>query len=386
MLLTIGGLNVFADPFRVFGTARRAGWNDRVPDTSGFDRMAKPYELRHVQPRTVLFGSSTAQAGFNGLADWETKLPQPAYNAALLGASAHEIRLSIEHALRETPVETVVMVADFFAFNAHYLDNERFEPARLAAASRDGWPGMMGADFAAFTIGRDALSLSWRTLASSRREQAVSAVAASYPWREHFRNCERSYLGKWLPPPAQAYEFASGGINRLADFDAALQLCAKRGVRVIVLCPPIHARFHEALSAAGVWPQYEMWKRELARLTRARPAPSANPGALALWDFSLFNEVTSEPVPADGAGPMRWFSDSAHFTPELGKRVLAEMLGTLPAGAQRLGVRLDQVELETHLASARAGLETFRAAQPEVIADVRDALGKSPDARLSSRP
>ena len=389
ILLTIGALNVFADPFRVFGTARRTGWNDRVPDTSGFDRMAKPYELLHVQPRTVLFGSSTARAGFSGLADWKTKLPRPACNAALLGASAHEIRLSIEHALREAPVETVVMVADFFAFNAHYHDNERFEPTRLTTATRHGWPGMMGADFAAFTIGRDALGLSWQTLAASRREQhteAAAVVADGYPWREHFRNCERSYLGKWLPPPERAYEFTSGGLDRLADFDASLQLCANRGVRTIVLCPPIHARFHEALAAAGVWPQYEVWKRELARRTRARQAQSANLDALALWDFSLFNGVTSEPLPGDGAGPMRYFSDSAHFTPELGARVLEEMLGTLPAGSQHLGVRLDRVDLEAHLASVWAGLETFRATQPGVVADVRDALGKTPAARLSSRP
>ena len=118
----------------------------------------------------------------------------------------------------------------------------------------------------------------------------------------------------------------------------------------------------------------------------ARQAPPANPDALALWDFSLFNIATCEALPADGAGPMHYFTDSAHFTPELGKRVLEEMLGTLSAGSQRLGVRLDQVDFETHLASLRSGLETFRAAEPGVVADVRDALGKAADARLSSRP
>ena len=390
-LISIGGLNVFVDPFRVFGTVRCVGWADNVPDTSGFDRMTKPYELLQVQPRTVLFGSSTARAGFCGLAEWEVNLPQPAYNGALLGANAHEIRLSIEQAIREAPVKVVVIVADFFAFNVNYADNERFEPKRLAAATRHHWPGMLPADFAAFTIGCDASRLSLQTLSGTRnaeRNEAISNAGNGFPWHEHFRNCERSYLTKWFPPPMRKYEFAKKNSARepFADFDASLQLCAEHSVRAIVLCPPIHARFHEALAVAGVWPQYEFWKRELARKIRINQTRSGNPNALVLWDFSLFNEMTREPVPEDGEGPMRYFSDSAHFTPKLGALVLDEILGTRPFDSQRLGVRLDQVEMEAHLASVRGGLELFRANEPRVIVDVRNALADAFNIVLSPRP
>lgn len=390
-LISIGGLNIFVDPFGVFGTVRCVGWVNDVPDFSGFDRMTKPYELLQVQPRTVLFGSSTARAGFCGLAEGEVNLPQPAYNGALLGANAHEIRLSIEQAVREAPVKVVVIVADFFAFNVNYPDNERFEPKRLAAATRHKWPGMLPADFAAFTIGCDAFRSSWQTLSGNRsaeRNEAISNAGAGVPWHEHFRTCERSYLTKWFPPPMRKYEFSSENSTRepFADFDASLQLCVEHSIRVIVLCPPIHARFHEALAVAGVWPQYEFWKRELARKVRITQKRSGNPNALALWDFSLFNEMTREPVPDHGEGPMHYFSDSAHFTPKLGALVLGEILGTLPVDSQRLGVRLDQVEMEAHLASVRAGLEFFRANEPRVIVDVRSALADAFDIVLSPRP
>ena len=380
-LAAIAAFNFMADPFRVFGAPLRAGLNDRAPDTSGFDRMAKPYELLRVLPRTVLFGSSTARAGFNSLADWDTSLPKPAYNYALLGASAHEVRLSLAQALRECPVETVVMVADFFAFNAHYLDNERFDPARLPAATRRGWPGFLGTDLAAFAIGRESLGLSWQTLVASRRAQGGAGTVRpwwqDYPWHVHFRNCERSYLEKWFPPPSHLYEFASAqtGGDRLADFDASLRLCTGRGVRLIVLCPPIHARFQEALAAAGAWPRYEAWKRELASRTHAQKAQPSGSGSVELWDFSLFNDLTCESLPADGMSPMRYFSDSAHFTPEFGRLVLDEILDTAPSRPTRLGVRLDQIEIEAHLAGVRTALEVFRAANPGVVADVRAALG-----------
>ena len=376
-LLAIGVFNILADPFRVFGTPRRTGINDRVPDTSGFDRMAKPYELLRIAPRTVLFGSSTAHAGFLDFGDWKTSLPKPAFNYALLGASAHEIRLSLAQALRKCPVETVIIVADFFAFNAHYLDNERFDAARLEAATHRGWPGFVGTDLAAFAVGREALGLSWETITTSRRavEKAGSEPQwwQDYPWHVHFRNCERSYLAKWFPPPASKYEFASAqtGNDRLADFDASLHLCAERAVRLIVLCPPIHARFQEALSATGAWPHYERWKRQLASHTLSQRAKRSGQGTVELWDFSIFNDLTCEPLPQDGMGRMHYFSDSAHFTPKFGQLILDEILGSAPT---RLGVRLDRVEIETHLAGIRAALEAFRMENPGVVTDVRAGL------------
>ena len=387
-ILAIAALNFTADPFCVFGTPRRAGLNDRIPNTSGFDRMAKPYEILRVQPRTALLGSSTAHSGFRPLAEWETALPRPAYNYALLGASFHEVRLSLTHALRECPVETVIMVADFFAFNVHYPDNERFSTGRLLAATHRSWPGFLGSDLAAFAIGKDALGFSWKTISASRNAprsaSASSAQLQDYPWREHFRNCERSYLQKWFPPPSRAYEFTSlqSGFDRLADYDAALRLCAERGVRLIVICPPTHVRFQEALASAGAWQYCENWKRELAARTRVQQGRSVPHGSVELWDFGLFNDTTAEPVPAAGAGSMRYFFDSAHFTPEFGRLVLDEILGAAPPDAPHRGVRLDQVGIESHLANQRAALRDFRAANPGVVADVRAGLGLGEDANI----
>lgn len=380
-LLAIGAFNLLADPFRVFGSPIRTGFNDRAPDTSGFDRMAKPYELLRVTPRTLLLGSSTVRAGFRSIAEWDVALPMPSYNYALLGANSHEVRLSLTQALRECPIETVVLAADFFAFNANYLDNERFDAARLPAATRSCWPGFLGSDFAAFFLGHEALGMSWKTLVASRRAQGnASAVLPwwqDHPWRVHFRNCERSYMEKWFPPPTHAYEFASTrtGIDRLADFDECLRLCAEHGVRLIVLCPPVHARFQEAIAATGAWSKYEAWKRALAGRTRAQQAQPSGRGSVELWDFSLFNDLSCEPLPDDGAGPMRYFFDSAHFTPEFGHLVLGEILDSARPDPKRLGVRLDQVEIESHLTGIRTALEGFRAANPRVIADVHAALG-----------
>jgi hypothetical protein len=94
-------------------------------------------------------------------------------------------------------------------------------------------------------------------------------------------------------------------------------------------------------------------------------------GGVELWDFSLFNEITCESLPAEGTRPMRYFFDSAHFTPEFGRVILDEVL----EGKPRLGVRLDQTDVEDHLAELRADLQRFRVANPGIVADVRAAVG-----------
>ena len=68
---------------------------------------------------------------------------------------------------------------------------------------------------------------------------------------------------------------------------------------------------------------------------------------------------------------MRYFFDSAHFTPEFGRAILDEILD----GTPRLGVRLDRVEIESHLSGLRADLQRFRIENPAVVADVRATLG-----------
>jgi hypothetical protein len=102
-----------------------------------------------------------------------------------------------------------------------------------------------------------------------------------------------------------------------------------------------------------------------------RQAQIAGSGVLELWDFSLFNEKTCEPLPSEGTRPMQYFFDSAHFTPEFGRVILDEIL----EGTPQFGVRLDQVEIESHLAELRAELQQFRITNPAVVADVRATLG-----------
>ncbi|MES2695351.1 MAG: hypothetical protein V4773_17880 [Verrucomicrobiota bacterium] len=385
-LAAVFAFNVAIDPFRVFGSASRTGFNDRRPPTEGFDRMAKPYEILRVQPRTVIFGSSTAHSGFPHIGWWENSLPKPAYNYALLGANAREVSLSVQQAMREAPVEVAIVVADFFAYNSHYAAGAQFSPARLLAATRRTAVGFVPEDLGAFTLGVDTLRLSWQTLLASRKAAAspnthASSAAPRAQPLFRFQEIERSYLPKWLPRPYHRYAFSDPAHgDRMVDYDDALTAASEKGARVIVIIPPIHARFQEAIAKAGVWSHYEAFKRTLVARTQAHLAKTkaASPPRVELWDFSLFNSRSQEAVQADSAVEMKWWIDSAHFTPDYGKDILDEILGAPTVSS--LGARLvpGAADIEPHLAAIRSGLSNFRTAQPDVVANVHATLSSVP--------
>ena len=93
------------------------------------DRMTKFYELKHVQPKTVLIGTSRA-----GLFPSQQLLPHtaaPAYNLSLAGSSIQEQSQYLEYALRTGNIETVVWSLDLFAFNPDKPQNISFQIERL---------------------------------------------------------------------------------------------------------------------------------------------------------------------------------------------------------------------------------------------------------------
>jgi hypothetical protein len=99
---------------------------------------------------------------------------------------------------------------------------------------------------------------------------------------------------------------------------------------------------------------------EEASRRAARPFP--------LWDFSGYNEVTTEPFPPPGdPARMRWYFESSHYTPETGALVLERMAGTRREG---IGVMLTTSSLEAQLAAARQGRTAWRSAHPRDVAEI----------------
>jgi len=160
------------------------------------------------------------------------------------------------------------------------------------------------------------------------------------------------------------------------DLRRLMEIARERNIRVLFMVPPSHARQMEILRRMDLWSVFAKWKceisDEIAREGRARNVPP-----FELWDFSGYNPVTEEPVPARGSGGvMRWYNDPIHFNFRAG-RAIADRLFRLKdpelVDLDGFGRRIDPLNITETLLDGERERARFLVDQPEVAADV-DAL------------
>lgn len=388
LLSGLAAFNAAVDPYGIYAWISRPGWNDYKAEAVKRERMYKAYRACRERPDAVVIGSSRALALSPEHPGWPDG-PRRIYNLALRGGNVAEHRAFFEYAHGLEPQKVVVLTLPFYSYEA---EEHRLAPedARRLASLSNG-PCLYGPDLPATLLSLDGLNASRRTL----RDQEKAARKPSFlpdgmfseneyrddaerkgQW-EMFRLIERYYLTRNYAPhpgPGPRYVDPRTGESTLGDLRAILDLAHRDGVDLRLVISPVHARLMEALFAAGLWQEFESWKRELvgqvqeaARDAEAEPFP--------LWDFTGYGPMQTEPVPpADDRGVrLERFWDPAHFRLETGNRVLDRVFGTAsePGG---FGVLLTPANLEAELASQREAHDRWRAAHPEDVAEVHALL------------
>jgi len=156
-----------------------------------------------------------------------------------------------------------------------------------------------------------------------------------------------------------------------------IEIARRDNIDLRLFISPSHAYEWEALRAAGLWPTFEEWKRRLVRLLAqdARRYPGASP--IALWDFSGYDTIDSEPIPAPGdvQTRMRWYWEASHFTVATGALILDRVFADSPAspfaGPADFGVRITESNIEEHLKQVRADRERYRQTHGAEVAEIQ---------------
>jgi len=152
----------------------------------------------------------------------------------------------------------------------------------------------------------------------------------------------------------------------------AIAYSMKSDMRIFI--GPSHARQWETIQVSRLWSQFEDWKRMVVQMVEAE-AKKANTKPFEVWDFSGYNSITNEAVPAltDKTSRMRYYYESSHYTPAAGDLVLDRIFNyhapdrTVPAD---FGVLLTSQNIEAHLAHIRAAREQYRQTHHDDIAEI----------------
>jgi hypothetical protein len=104
-----------------------------------------------------------------------------------------------------------------------------------------------------------------------------------------------------------------------------------------------------------LWRTFENWKRALTKVVETQV--KTRQSNVQLFDFSGYNEFTTEhvPLPGDRHSAMRWYWEAGHYKAALGD----EMLGVIFGDAAPFGVALTSSNVEQVLAEIRKSRSRF---------------------------
>jgi hypothetical protein len=305
MIAAMVATNIVVDPFWRFGLVEIPRFNAQKTEFPAFARLGKAGMICPLQPTSVILGTSRVEVGIDPT--HPALLPGLAYNLALAGSGLHELDLTLRHAVHASPkLKRALLGLDFLMFNANReavvfgTEVFHFDEGRLLVSTHDTcWRSFLY-DLE-LLLGPKALLYSRATFFGQKLEPTTAASPDVASWmgnydRQGFRNNfyiiqkllvpKRGYRGLfgtgqeqayvehvWRPAPDQRYCFKRDGQpNTFVTFRGMLDFARAAGIDLSIFINPIHARLLLALRDAGLWPQYEEWKRRMVEVLAAEAA------------------------------------------------------------------------------------------------------------------
>lgn len=379
--LLVAAANWSIDPVNLRGTQERGGWMHNKPALRDQERLFKPFAVVRHRPEVVLIGSSRsnhaldpAHAAFAG---------RRAYNLSLSGTSVAEMRAMFEHALAQGALRTAVIELDigFFTPTAQgssggfdYADDARASHPvrRTLRALQTAWSW-------------DTFPLSLRTLRGQALpfeytddgRQGDGVFEYRIATLGGVRNTFESYTARTFPDQlalARLWDtrrLAAADLPGMEDLRALLELARAHDVQVHLFLSPEHALGALVERAAFDPHRLDAWRSAVVTLAESLERESAGRFVTPVWDFSGFNSVTEEPVPApgDAAARMANYWEQSHYRKRVGDWILDRIFGLEGPGEPPpadFGVRLTTQNMATHFASERAAADNYAVQHPDI--------------------
>lgn len=333
-ILGIGIINLVIDPYGVTDNPKISFLNRLKPKQIKHVRLFKAINVNRIKPKTVFLGSSRVDLGLDPSHPALEKL-QPAYNLALVGPNMYEVRRYFEHLLvNPNHPKTIVLGIDFFMFNKYKNNAGDFEESRLGRQS------INNEDFVNTALSIDALNSSIETIQFNMQPGSSSLYQENGMRYLHLPPAGTSTESKFhkmtnrLLNTRGYYQEYLISQEYLADFQQIVVLCREKNIDLKVFISPMHASLIDGIREAGLWSDFENWKREITTIT-------------PVWDFSGYNSITTEPIGQD----MKNYLDSSHYSSKVGDLILNRLFNYQEETiATDFGILITSENIGSHLA------------------------------------
>jgi hypothetical protein len=392
--------NIFMDPFGYYGIVELSGLNNAKAGMGEHVRLGKAGAIGTIKPRALVLGNSRAEFGINPEhPGWTAK---PVYNLGISGANIYEIFRYFQHAHHLQPVDQVLFLLDYNQFNAYWENAPDFSEDRLEISFDEiANRHYLYEDFFSTTLSINAVSQSINTIARSALRKPTTylkngqrnwhndilfrTVIEKFDSYENLFSIEESGLfarrsQSKSPPYVESFLNRRTGLNVFETFRRMVQIAIRDKVDMRFAIGPSHARYFECHRLMGSWPMWEEWKRALVEIIEEE-AMIAGVNPFPIWDFSGFNDLTTEPVPSPNTKHirMRWYFESSHYTTDLGDLIQDRVFAYKDSARSfpdNFGALITMKNIDDHLLAIRAQNREFRRKFPEVASALQVMASK----------
>ena len=376
VVVTLLGVNAmfnwFIDPYGIYDSPRIEGFN--ANKSQRHEYLQRALSIYGGEAEAVIIGTSRSLAGLD--AEHSLWAPLKVENLSIGGSTAYEEMRYYQNALAFLPLKKAMLAIEFYSFNVYRNSLPAFDE-RVLRIKPDGGRSLA----ASLQIMGTALSIdtTFNSFYTIQRQGKTKLNAEAM--KEKFLWSERHMMNKVYfsqPHFRNATASQDGRIDTTSYFRQMIRLSLDHGVDVSVVLSPAHARQQAVISELGLWESYEQWKRALVRIISEEKKKAGPAASVRIFDFSGFNEFTTEPVPtpdSNGGSPeMRWYIDSSHYNKALGNKILERVIGLQSnetTAAKPFGVLLREDNIDAHLRDVRAKKKRWYATYPEDVMEIR---------------
>ena len=385
ILLSIAGFNWFINPYEIYESPVIEGVNKYKSEVERHTRLSKVYQLEKIKPDTVLLASSR---GLVVPEEMFTAEGMTGFNLSLTSGSTYELYRMLQHAQYVRPLKRVVLALDEL-FTADTQPG--FVEARLAV-TYDGseTPGRFSQrwrDRFSALLSHDALKASLRTIRKQKEtpdnadeNYKADRVRNAGGHRQMFRTMEASLFAEY--DGTESLCVANGVSDKHVQLPASLyfekivELAYVNDIDLYIYISPSHARLYEVKCMTGDSPAMNETKRQVVKVV-SDLAEKYGKRPYEVWDFSGYNDITTEPVPALGdSSLMRWYWEGSHYTKDTAalifERIFADGNGI--NDGRYFGNKLSPLNLEQHLKNVQHDRASYTSSHGDDISELHTLL------------
>lgn len=303
-------VNYSVNPYNIFSHSYEGDYNFFKPYALS-DRMSKFYEAKHLNPATLMMG--TSRIGFFSSSYLEPYAPHPIYNLALAGSSIYEQTRYLEYMIEHQKIKMIVWGIDFFPFNPDKKNEDTFQDARLDHyIYLDDYITSLLA-YRTFEKSIQTVKINYKNSYDKKLSRPLFEEAQYFDFNNEPKT--RTEIKKNIQDTLNEYKSLPGflksshfsnphsidpGLFRLKHI---VDLCREKKITCIIYTSPVSAEHLNLIYSLGLGNTFDYWKKSLADIQ-------------SYYDFCTYNSITNN---------IMNFRDSSHIIKEDGQLIFAKI-------------------------------------------------------------